>query len=314
MKGLPGWVVLAACASCLASPPGAAQPAPGSGRAGDGEGGVQAEAFLAWVEERLPREGRVVVRFHPRLGAGSLITVGLDASTRAWFIAGPNKCLGRTFDGVCYLGTPEEGVSVQPSDWLGSTPLGVGNYLPEAYLYFLLEHPDRIERAWAMPEGGWAVEYRQIGHPESPLDRLELGPGARPVRWVRTYAGGAVEEWDFDYLDDESLPFGVLRTGRSSRGSRAVEWVETGDSARRLFAMSVVEAAMHENAEQASIEMAALRMGYTRGPDGAWVAPERETDTEYGGGWYARWRWPLVGVGVVLLGVGVWEVWRRRRG
>ncbi|MFG0241396.1 MAG: hypothetical protein ACF8R9_01285 [Phycisphaerales bacterium JB054] len=267
--------------------------------------------FLAWCEANAPEDGSVVVTYARGDGV-SQVSVGLDAASRAWFYATERACAGRTASGRVFRGPPGE-VRSGAEAGIRGTPIGVAEYIPAGYLFHFMEAPDTIRELHAESDGGWTVAYQAVAAADRPLAEIRFDQAGRVVRsWLRDETDR--RERAVTYESDRKGSVFALATGVGARGDRDVLDVQSDTSGAGVQAFEVarVEAAARGISIDIQTTRAAKQLGYERDAYGGWVLRGDPLSADYQGQGIARWRWPVLGAGALLVVIGGFELWRRR--
>lgn len=268
------------------------------------------EEFLDWCDDQLPETGNVIVLYERSDGGPSRLTVGLDAGSGAWFYATDRRCLGRTPGGAVFSGSVADGVGPEEDVVNKATPLGIGEFIPAAFLYYLLERPESIEDV-RRTTAGWEVLFAYPFNGGRPPAQIEVDDSGRVTRWSWDLPGD-LRVREFEYWTGGDAAFAIV-SPVGTRGDRVVSEVRTTDDPAAVFSPTAVEAVMRDNHVQVETAISASRSGYRQSDSGDWVREEPVEPAPYGGSAIQRWRRPLVVAGCMFVALGVFEVWWRRR-
>jgi hypothetical protein len=266
------------------------------------------EALLAVLRASLPAAGAVEAVFADAEGGGEQ-RVGFDFATGAWFRASDRLAQGREPDGRHYFGEAGLGRTAYAAPD-GLAILGIVDFLPTVLSYVLVHDPGLLRMAQRTPAGFEAVlQLPEAGGASSSTVNVEFTGAGRVVR-VWKDGASADRRRAISYRED-SPEFMPLRTSIPGTDLRLVSFANlTGHDAER-FTRERVEA------EAAQLRFNATQASATRGATGA--AP--------GSGWEGaggpprphpgpagKWRFPLIGAGIVFVLIGAGAiVWSRRR-
>ncbi|MCL4741249.1 MAG: hypothetical protein KJZ54_03510 [Phycisphaerales bacterium] len=289
------------------------------------------DELRAWLKERIATRGAVHF-IADSDGSDQVRLSGYDAATGAWYHASDGRVWGVDANGVMFANTRRNG---RVQRWEGS-PLEVHDSLiertfPDVTLHFIAdkaEHAERIERA---PDGGWSVTFR------FPLANRQLFgwtpsgdfvPDRKPLVYHINGEGRltAVEfaesknTYVYEYVEDDSLPFAVVRRYGKNWGWTPSDIRLAGSSPADEFSMSAVV----DRAERAGALDHGIRWSVASTSNASSVS----TANTGSGGAAAASRppappfpeapkrpsihWPIVGVGAVFVAVGIYA-WVRRR-
>lgn len=262
-----------------------------------------------FLERVTPKTGAVEASFTQPNGRFE-VRVGFDFATGAWFRTTYDMVLGQTPEGEFYSGgrvvprNPEA-----PPD--PSAAIAIVDFIPSVWLVLLRDHPVLVQRA-TRTDGGFLID---VG--PTPDGR---GP---PTIHVRIDQAGRVESMTRDDFPPERnrpleyrpdtpafAPLPVDLPGVSLR----LAWFRAGaelepDAFSRARVESVAsQIRLDVEKAMAAASEAARRAGGGAGPPGPAPAPPAPASPG------ERWRWPLIGAGIVFVLIGAGAiVWSRRR-
>lgn len=285
----------------------------------------------AWLRERIASRGAVHFAADSD-GSDQVRLSGYDAATGAWYHASAGRVWGIDANGVMFANTRRNG-PVQR--WEGS-PREVHDSLiertfPDVTLRFIAansEHATRIERA---RDGGWSITFR------FPLGNRQMfgwtppgdfTPATKPLVYHINGEGRlmAVEfaetgnTYVYGYVEDERLPFGVVRRYGKNWGWTPSDIRIAGEAAAEEFSMgAVVERAVRAGALDHGVRWTvaatsnASSVSATNAGSGGDVPASRPPAPPFPEApKRSSFDWPIVGVGVVFVAVGIYA-WVRRR-
>lgn len=274
------------------------------------------EQFLALLDQRLPTHPVIEARFDPDASKGRFgkCLVGLDPSGAFYRISSGNV-LGVTPDGTRFEGREEQDLRVtgpaRPGDIQSLSPM-----LPIIWLHRAKHATNAITNVEFLSAGGFKVTMefpaeipkglppesiarfptRSVVNFETDADFRVVAvehEGGGTVHY--TYAPGALVPSSNDFYDIHSSD---------------VRTFPTSDPAKFSVA-AVHEIALHARTDpnSESADRAAAQLAAGKG-QAATLSKSQAALVESGGS--AAWRLPLIGLGIILVGLGAFA-WIRRR-
>jgi hypothetical protein len=306
--------------------PCSAQPdSDGAKRQGHGETAVPGPAaeFLPFLERVLPRKGSFIAIYEPvNPKAYGRATAGFDAATGAWFVAGWTDAGGggRDPEGQGFAVGPRKG-SARAYEWTaGSPPLGLGSYFPSSALYYLFERPTAIQSVERTQEGHWIVSWQR---PDSndhqfPLAFIEVAADGTPLKRWQDQPDDRREEV-FRYAPESPTGFPLLagtmpgQAGDRLRGSTLTHVEYFADGNLAPFSQESVADTCYDNSVIVEMKQQAIAAGILPGASSeeAAVVPAA---LPFAGRQWAKFRWPLIIAGGILVALAGIEAVRRRKG
>lgn len=283
-----------------------------------GEPNAHTGRFLAWCEEARPDHGAVVAMYSvARVDHGDILAqrvlYGWDAGTGAWLNAGPNASVGRTGAGRGYRSPGTDG-SIQMIKPPDDMPLlAVAEAFPRAMLAHFVERPGVVVDAESLDDGGWRVMFAQWSNHEGPLGVVEFSGSGRAIRRWQDDPDDR-REVEFRYAEDAGHGgIEIVASLPGRLGLALAEVVDEPGGASAWFEPERVAERARELALSVEVDRRAMQRGYSRTADGELVVdPDALGKSPYGGSSLRRWRWPVLGAGVVLVVVAGAEYRRRR--
>ncbi|GMV72177.1 MAG: hypothetical protein DYG93_08705 [Leptolyngbya sp. PLA2] len=288
------------------------------------------DELRSWLKERIATRGAVHFVADSD-GSDHVRMSGYDAATGAWYHASGGRVWGVDANGVMFANTRRNG---RVQRWEGS-PREVHDTLvertfPDLTLRFIeanAEHATKIERA---RDGGWSVTFR---FPLGNRQMFDWNPGGdfvpdrKPLVYHINGEGRltAVEfaatgnTYAYEYVEDDTLPFGVVRRYGKNWGWTPSDIRLAGPNPADEFSMSAVV----ERAERAGALDHGVRWSVASTSNTSNVSPANTGSEDAAASRRpappfpeaprrSSFDWPLIGVGVVFVAVGIYA-WVRRR-
>lgn len=293
----------------------------------------EAEELRAWLREYLPRKGAIHAVYEAA-ETDHVSIFGFDAETGAWYGSFLGKLFAKDPAGALYKTSQPYG---RVERWEGNpgevSDTALDDPFPFVTLRFIAENAHRAERIRRARDGGWAVTYSFPLGDRNLLDWTPRGTYV-PENRARIYhinGEGRLEsiewsDWDADpriiiYADSEmsSFPiaasFGVHQGWRLAKVSydrqpgapefsieAVTERARSAGILERVTRWSVASASSDPAQAAEPSAVAATGAESSRRPAPPFPEAPRRSSLD----------WPIVGVGVVFVAVGVYAWFRRR--
>lgn len=267
---------------------------------------LKAEA-LERLRSSLPASGAVHAFYTATKGFGEVL-IGLDLASGAWYFISGASVMGRDTQGQTFAGIPRRG-SVEPAELPAhGADCSLDPFLPAAMARDLVARPELIQRVDPLPHDGLRITITsRFVRPRMPR---ETAPPPPATQWIDIDAAGQITaiayEADQVGADDrrfqynEAGPVGFrLVIQPPGYPVRLASFSYSSDADPAAFSLPRVESLAADSVVNVTEQMA-RSTSQARPPPGP-TPP------------LARFRWPLLATGVVVLLVGVLALWRRTR-
>lgn len=281
-------------------------------------GGAQplVDEFSTWCQARLPSRGSVHATFED-VGSGRKGLFGYDAATQSWYGCFHGKVFGRQPDGTMYRNQePYTSVARWEGSRLDLSDHTVDGAFPTVILYDIASRADQAESIELDPQGGWKVSFlfpmgSRTVREESfkgdyrPPDKRVIYHVDAHARLVAIEHENSIERIEYSPL---SLPLPVATRFGGGPGWKLLAAEGSAEGSPREFDMEeVVELATSAGVLDDTIRWAQPDGAVSRSSEPPEGVPELPAPKRP-----PRMNLPLVGAGILFIGVGVYA-WARRR-
>lgn len=293
----------------------------------------EADELRAWLREYLPREGAIHAVYES-VKTDHVSIFGFDAETGAWYGSFLGKLFARDPEGALYR-TPEPYARVErwEGESRGVSDTAIEDALPFVTLRFIAEnahHAERIERA---RDGGWAVAFRFYLGNRQMFGWTPTGNYVPEQRTLLYHINGDgrldAYEWPdwggnrttINYADNATTAFPIAASFGVHQGWRLAKVSYNRQPGAPEFSIEAVT----ERARSAGILERVTRWSVASASSDPAQAAEPSAVAASGAELSRRpappfpeaprrssFDWPLIGVGVVFVAVGIYA-WVRRR-
>lgn len=242
-------------------------------------------------------------------GAGRAVAA-FDPASGAWYWATQLDYKLRTQSGKVVVGSAVGEPQEVPEQW--ASVVSVAQYFPHAYLRYLSESPSSLLGV-RETDAGYVVRFRLPASPENMPDMLlEVDEWGTPRRVWRDDPNDERMTRLVYAEDGPAAGYAVASFGARSQHKLVESVALPRDSLRDVFDPQSLQELVRENDRHVQRELSRIvseRSTEGGGGSGA-VAPARSAPTPRR--FADRYRWPLLGGGLIIIAIALFEIWRRR--
>lgn len=248
----------------------------------------------------------VIVEFEAQGESAGLTVAGLDARTGAWFMATQVGGVGRDLQGGVYR-ILEEGTAPVSVEQTGS-PWMLGWLISQAFILGIVEEPEIIQRL-ERTDSGWTVVCSPPG--SAPLGNALIRIDAATGNVLSFELENPNDRRRLDFVwSQDGVGLATSADGMMTQTRKVVDWSADMDA----FMPTSVAKRVVQNRVEVGTRLQAIAAGYRQDSGGEWLAPKSASQevAQFNDPFTRRYRTPLLVGGVLILGVAVVQIIRRR--